>query len=64
MKAVRRWLIYRRLVNELSDLPVGSLAELGVWRAAINDFSWQCALLEVERNAHGREARLAAHQDY
>jgi hypothetical protein len=51
MKAVRRWLIYRRLVNELSALPVGSLGELGAWRAAINDFSWQCALLEVEQKA-------------
>ncbi len=53
MKAVRRWLVYRRLVNELYDLPVGSLTELGVWRVAIYNFAWQCALLEVERNSHG-----------
>jgi hypothetical protein len=54
MKAVRRWLIYRRLVNELAVVPAGSLAELGAWRAAINDFAWQCALDEVQRTPRPR----------
>jgi uncharacterized protein YjiS (DUF1127 family) len=49
MKAVRRWFIYRRLVNELADMPNGALAELGTWRKAIYEFAWQCACRDVER---------------
>jgi hypothetical protein len=64
MKAVRRWFIYRRLVNELSDAPGGSLTELGTCRAAINEFAWCCAHVEVERDAsttrHRREAKRPA----
>lgn len=49
MKAVRRWFIYRRLVNELADMPNGALAELGTRRTAIYEFAWQCACRDVER---------------
>jgi hypothetical protein len=49
MKLVRRWLIYRRLANELSEVPAGSLDELGTSRKTIHDFAWQCARIEAER---------------
>jgi len=49
MKLVRRWMIYRRLVNELSDVPAGSLDELGTSHKAVHDFAWRCAGIEVER---------------
>jgi hypothetical protein len=49
MKFMRRWLIYRRLVNELADAPAGSLEELGTSHKIIHDFAWQCARAEVER---------------
>jgi hypothetical protein len=49
MRLVRRWLIYRRLVNELVDVPAGSLEELGMSKKTIHDFAWQCARDEVER---------------
>ena len=48
MKAVRQWLIYRRLLNELTAVPSGALAELGVCRTALCDFAWHCAAREVE----------------
>ncbi len=48
MKAVRRWLIYRRLLNELTAVPGGVLAELGVCRTALCDFAWHCAAREIE----------------
>jgi hypothetical protein len=51
MKFMRRWLIYRRLVNELADVPAGSLDELGMSQKTIHDFAWQCARAEVERGA-------------
>jgi len=57
MKAVRRWFIYRRLVNELADAPSRSLAELGTSRAATYEFAWRCAHVEVERDASARHRR-------
>jgi hypothetical protein len=51
MKLVRRWLVYRRLVNELSGVPPGSLEELGTSQRTIHDFAWQCAQVEVERGS-------------
>jgi hypothetical protein len=47
MKAVRRWLIYRRLLNELADAPDGLLAELGTPRKTLCAFAWHCAGREV-----------------
>ncbi len=47
MKAVRRWLAYRRLLNELAEAPDGVLAELGMARKALTDFAWDCAGLEI-----------------
>jgi len=35
VKAFRRWLIYRRLLDELAEAPQCTLAELGVSRKAI-----------------------------
>jgi hypothetical protein len=64
MKAVRRWFIYRRLVKELSDLPVTSLMDLGASRATIHDLAWHWARLEVERNSNGCAPTLASHSDY
>jgi hypothetical protein len=49
MKFVRRWLIYRQLVNELVDVPAGSLDELGTSLKTIHDFAWQCARIEADR---------------
>jgi hypothetical protein len=60
MKLVRRWLVYRRLVNELSGVPVASLAELGTSQKTIHDFAWQCAQIEVERGLP-MTRRLQAH---
>ena len=51
MKLVRRWLVYRRLVNELSGVPAASLEELGTSQRTIHDFAWQCARVEVERGS-------------
>jgi hypothetical protein len=51
MKAVRRWFIYRRLVNELAEAPDGGLAELGMQRKMLCDFAWHCAGLEVYGDA-------------
>ena len=36
MKAVRRWLSYRRLLNELAEAPDSVLAELGMQRKALS----------------------------
>jgi hypothetical protein len=47
MKAVRRWLIYRRLLNERAEAPDGVLTELGMQRKALADFAWDCAGLEI-----------------
>ena len=49
MKAVRRWLIYRRLMNELVNVPEGALAELSTPRKALRDFAWHWAGIEVNR---------------
>lgn len=60
MKILRRWLIYRRLVNELADVPDASLIELGTGRAAINEFAWRCAQVEAENSVSaGRDGREA-----
>jgi hypothetical protein len=48
MKAVLRWLIYRRLLNELTAAPSGVLAELGLCRTALCDFAWHCAAREMK----------------
>jgi hypothetical protein len=48
MNAVRRWLIYRRLLNELTAVPSSALAELGTCRTALCDFAWHCAGREIE----------------
>jgi hypothetical protein len=64
MKAVRQWLIYRRLVNELFDVPNTSLMELGASRNAIHVFAWHWAILEVERTFNGGDVTLASHPDY
>lgn len=61
MKVLRRWLIYRRLVNELTDLPAGSLDELGILRTAIQEFAWYAASLEVESGNRHPDARHTAH---
>jgi hypothetical protein len=61
MKVLRRWLIYRRLVNELTDLPARSLDELGTLRTAIRDFAWHAASLEVEPGSRHPDARHTAH---
>jgi len=61
MKALRRWLIYRRLLNELTEAPQGTLAELGVARNAIGDFAWHCADAEtgcIKRSLAGHLQRL------
>jgi uncharacterized protein YjiS (DUF1127 family) len=60
MKAVRRWFIYRRLVNELADAPSRALAELGISRAATHEFAWRCAHVEIERDASARHYRSEA----
>jgi len=49
MNVVRRWLIYRRLLNELAAVPSSTLAELGTCRTALRDFAWHCARRETER---------------
>ena len=60
MNAVRRWFIYRRFVNELSDLPGESLTKLGTCRTAIREFAWSCARFEVERGDSARRRRREA----
>ena len=60
MKAVHRWIIYRRLVNELSDLPGESLTKLGTCRTAIREFAWSCAHFEVDRGGPARRLRREA----
>jgi hypothetical protein len=60
MKAVRRWLIYRRLVKELTEAPRGSLSELGTCGTSILEFAWQCAHLEAERTSSARRQRRDA----
>jgi hypothetical protein len=49
MNPFRRWLIYRRLLNELNEAPQGMLTELGVSRKALRDFAWHCANAEAAR---------------
>jgi hypothetical protein len=51
MKLVRRWFVYRRLVNELSDVPPRSLEELGASQKTVDDFAWHCARIEIERGS-------------
>jgi hypothetical protein len=58
MKAVRRWLIYRRLLNELADAPDGVLEELGTPRKTLRAFAWHCAGREV----YGERLPLARHE--
>ncbi len=49
MDVIRRWLIYRRLLNELTAVPSSALAELGTCRTALRDFAWHCAGREIKR---------------
>lgn len=49
MEFVSRWLAYRRIVRELTDLPSGFLAELGVAPKSVTDFAWRCASIEIAR---------------
>ena len=49
MKTMRRWLIYRRIFAELSDVPGNALGEIGTRRNALRDFAWHCAGIEVDR---------------
>jgi hypothetical protein len=55
MKALRRWFIYRRLVNELIEAPRGTLAELGVTHKALRDFAWHSADAEADRTKRRRD---------
>ncbi len=56
MNAFRRWFIYRRLLNELTEAPHGALAELGVSRKALRDFAWHCADAEATRMKRRHDA--------
>ena len=58
MKALRRWLIYRRLLNELIEAPENTIAELNAPRGALRDFAWHWADVEADRAA----LLLARHQ--
>jgi uncharacterized protein YjiS (DUF1127 family) len=49
--AARRWCVYRRTVEELSEIPAAALAELRLPRTAIHDFAWHCAGQDVEQDA-------------
>lgn len=51
MQALRRWLRYRDMVEELTDAPTSAIAELGIARTAIRDYAWYNAAISVERSA-------------
>lgn len=56
MMIVRRWLAYRRILGELSDLP---RSELGTSPKAARDFAWHCASVEAEHRT-SRVVKLSA----
>lgn len=47
-KLFRRWLAYRRLLDELADAPAGALRDIGICRTALADFAWHCAGLSSD----------------
>jgi hypothetical protein len=65
VKAFRRWLIYRRLLDELAEAPQCTLAELGVSRKALRDLAWHWADIEAGSitqppDRHGQSLRWIA----
>ena len=61
MHMVRRWLIYRRLLNELADARDPTFGDFAVCRCAIRDFAWHCAKLEVGRCSATNSSAIGAH---
>jgi hypothetical protein len=57
MQLFRRWLIYKRLLKELVEMPEGLLAKLGTSRWALRDFAWHCAGVEAEERSRASERR-------
>jgi hypothetical protein len=49
MHLIRRWLVYRRLLDELGDAQRAAPGGMRVCRCAVRDFAWHCAGVEVER---------------
>jgi len=54
MQLMRRWLVYRRLLDELGDAQRTALRGMRVYRCAVRDFAWHCAGVEVERASRVR----------
>jgi hypothetical protein len=60
MQLIRRWLAYRRLLDELAEARTAEPGEARVCRCAVRDFAWHCAGIEAERAGRAHRSAIDA----